>query len=291
MFYEQTIISTIKQSQFLFIVINVYVTMSFIANYSLAQFHNPPIVVINHSLDQNISPDQVYDYFFSLSDCMSDEEMNFITNPFKMVLPEGLDSVRLLNLRLRGVIELESDFVKFNFLRSLAKHFTLVWYDEEKEKEFAKSSSKRYVCNDAHKYTHNVNNTDEIERWKTSLCRAILRYFHASNSGVAFGYGINQPIPPHGIVFDTDKEKVFVGITQFGFHLGKWNSNQFDQRKLFFSPELALCLQDYVKKHKLQHFPKIEVDVLSGKFFIQSQYNAYQYRKQEETKTINGDNE
>jgi hypothetical protein len=252
--------------------------MSPMVSHSLAQFRFPYNTEPASSI-QDISPDQIYDYFFSLSDCISDKEIKSITNRDPSEVLERAELNKLLTPRLCSAIELESDFVKFNFLRSFAKHVTLVWYDEKKENEFAKTSSARYIPNDDHKYTHNVNSPNEIERWKTSLFHTILRYFHASNVGVGFGYGINQPIPPHGIVFDTDKEKVFVGITQFGFHLGKWNSNQFDQRKLFFSPELALCLQDYVKKHKLQHFPKIEVDVLSGKFFIQSQYDSYHFRQ------------
>ena len=79
------------------------------------------------------------------------------------------------------------------------------------------------------------------------------------------GSGLATPVPPHGIIIKTDKEEVFVGITCWGFHLGTWEDNQICMSRLFYSSELAQCLDDYVKEKKLHKFPQIYVDILSGR--------------------------
>jgi hypothetical protein len=178
----------------------------------------------------------------------------------------------------------EYEFIRFNILRGIAQNIKLIWYNEEGlVMEIAQSlqEKKEYVYGDDRKFQYElIPDTEDFKNWTEALSSRIIRSFHSSVTGSSFGYGPNAPFPPHGIFLKTKNEKVFIGITRFGFHLGEWKGNNIDQSKLFYSPDLALFLDDYVKKNKLQNFPKIYINMLSGKDVIQSQIEAYQYRKQ-----------
>jgi len=171
--------------------------------------------------------------------------------------------------------ELESAFMKFNLLRTVAKKVTLRWYEEEEWD----STTENYVPNAEKLRTHIVVDNEDLLRWRSVLSSAaMLRGSTASpfaSSRGGWRTHPSAPLPHHAIVFETDKEKVFIGITRMGLHLGEWEGNKIDGARIFFSPELALCLDDYIKKHKLENFPATSVDALSGKFMVQFLLDFY----------------
>jgi hypothetical protein len=243
----------------------------------------------------------------SLSRLVSDDEIHLLVNGWKThsmggQKPKKLSDIPVTPTESRKqfnhgrelIFEKEYEFIKFNLLRGLAQKISIVWYNEEGlESEITKylQEEKNYVYDEKRRHSHEVLNSKDMRDWKIALSVEFFRHFYSSTSGGGIGYGANLPIPPHGIIFETDNEKVFIGITRFGFLLGSWKGNKIDQSKLFYSPELALFLDDYVKKNKLQNFPKINIDVLSGKNAIQSRIEGYQYRKQKENNIKNDDGE
>jgi len=253
-----------------------------------------------------------------LVDSVTDNEVHLLVNRWQTLglggqVPRKLEDIPVTPGESRAkliqdgtvILKAEHDFIKFSLLRGLAKSIKLVWYDENgMQEEVSKSflEGKGLIYNETRKALREIpHDCEDFENWAAAISSPIIRYFSPLTTISGIGLGPTSPIPPHGIIFDTEKESVFIGITPFGFHLGSWDGNKIYQAKLFYSPELALCLDDYVKKHNLQKFPKIYVDGLTGKDMIQSQIESYDSWKNEkddcddvenhETSSQNGKNQ
>jgi hypothetical protein len=240
-----------------------------------------------------------------LVDYISDREKNFLVSEAKEFTLCEQDSLKTDNIKLqqlekskkiivdqyKDIQKRDFEFVKFNLLRGLSKRVTLIWYFESNIDKYSLNPNQEYTSNENEQYTYEIRDKNEMVNWHIAISSPIIRNFYSSVSGGSFGGSKNSPIPHHGILFETDKEKIFIGITRFGFHFGRWEGNKIDQSKLFYSPNLSLFLDDCIKKNKLQNFPKIYIDILSGKDIIQSQIEGYQYRKQEENNMENEDSE
>jgi hypothetical protein len=248
----------------------------------------------------------IFDIKIKLSHLLSEKEMlcvvkwlDTITGPGEpikkledFIIPQ--DELKSLFFQKCDIsLEKEYEFIKLNLLRGIAKKVTIVWYSEEGLlEEITKHvlEEKEFIYDEKREHRHEILDDESIKNARIALNSYIVRLSNSSTMVSGIGYGIH-PFPPHGILFETDKEKFFIGITRFGFHLGSWKNNKIDQSKLFYWPELSLFLDDYIKKNKLQDFPQINLDVLSGKDAIQSQIEGYQYRKQKENNIKNDDGE
>ncbi len=167
--------------------------------------------------------------------------------------------------RLVHHIEVEGKFEQFNLLRGLAKTITLVWYKPDKRRLI--SGVYDYDKNES--FCHKLGD-DSLRKAREAVGARILRFYNSSTS--VSGYGFGFAIPPNGIYIETDKSKIFVGITPFGFHLGEWESNKIDQACLFYCPALAFWLEEYRKEHSLNDFSDIYSKTLSGQDMFESTF-------------------
>jgi len=223
-----------------------------------------------------------------LTDFVSDSEVDVMVHKWLSIghiealqrpeLQHAFLNERFISWNL-GTQELEREFIRFHLLRGLAKKVTLRWYDKKEWIQIA----EEYVPNDDNLRTHVIVDEEELLRWRTALSSPIFRcaysfgpHSHLDGSMTTWR---GVPIPHNAIVLETDKEKIFIGITSNGFHLGMWESNRIVYARIFYCPELAWCLDDYVKKYKLEDFP-VPVDYLSGEAIMRG---WFQQRKREET--------
>jgi hypothetical protein len=120
-----------------------------------------------------------------------------------------------------------------------------------------------YCYDNEQRYSHKIDNTEELTDWQNSLSSAIIRYSYGSKGYGGYGHSIN--FAPHGIILYTEKEKVFIGLTPFGFRLGIWKGKQLGSERLFYWTDISYLLKKYIKKHRLENFPNIDQYDLSGK--------------------------
>jgi hypothetical protein len=217
-----------------------------------------------------------------LSDLVSDKEiLNLMNVPIEITKQKLETNVRFISLnesrehftaQHEKILKTEFEFIKFNLLRGFTKKVTLIWYDEEGfNPELLKyvQQGKEYVDDGRHKHVYEISNNEDMIYWKSALSSDIIRPHHASNIGFGHGFGGFAPIPPHGILFETDKEKIFIGIHLTGFYLGEWNIYNYNDAKLdhsktFYWPDLALFLDYYSKKNNLPKYPRLNFNTLSG---------------------------
>jgi hypothetical protein len=216
-----------------------------------------------------------------LSDLVSDKDILSFMNPtfeFKnrnyttpfVPLNESRERFIAWN---EEILKTEFEFIKFNLLRGFTKKITLIWYNEEgfnPELLECVKKGKKYIDDGRHKHVYEISNNEDMTYWKHALASDIIRPLHASNIVFGHGFGGFAPIPPHGILFETDKEKKFIGILLTGFYLGEWNIYDYnearlDKSKIFYWPDLALFLDYYSKKNNLPKYPRLYLDTLSGK--------------------------
>jgi len=178
-----------------------------------------------------------------------------------------------------SALQVEIEFMKFGLLRQVAKKVTLRWYEPEE----IDLTVWAYVPDDTKLRTHEIVDEEDLTQWLLVLSTATvirrsseLPFYSPASSPTHPGV----PSPHDAIVFETDKEEIVIG---FGgaFHLGERKGNTFSHSRLFYSPQLAILLDDYVKKHILEHFPPIHVDELSGKNNMQRSIEWYQQQQKE----------
>jgi hypothetical protein len=217
----------------------------------------------------------------ALADSLGKEEMiRLMTQTTFMPDPNAPNGIRIMKRIEKSYEESKTDFlrrysressfefefVKFNLLRTFAKKITIIWYSGIKERpRFLKADEP----NENQSHTHEVVDEKDLAQWCSILSSSpIYRKFYAAGM-VSIS---DIPISPHGIIFETEKEKVFIGITWLGFNLGRWESNETSIPRIFYCPKLALFLKDYIDKHQLKDFPRIYTDILSGKNDILNDY-------------------
>jgi len=166
-----------------------------------------------------------------------------------------------------AVLQNELDVMRFNLLRSVVPQtVALQWYDRGEIQP-----GVMFKPEDAIRRTHIIENAEDFLKWRNALWAPIIRNSEAVNSGG--GLGTTYRLPPPVIIFETDKQKVFIRITPFGFYFDFGESISFAQTtsRLFHSPALAMRLREHVEKHNLESedFPAVRVDRLSGKHNIE----------------------
>jgi len=167
--------------------------------------------------------------------------------------------------------QIEKDFGNFNLLRNFANKITIIYFKNQKPKPDHNSSSPwKFTVDESHYDKYVIEDENELLEWKNALSASIIR--EITSPFEYYGVGSNDPEwlwDALGIIFETDKEKVFIWVTDFAFYLGSWENFDFDRR--FYSPELAFVLVKYIEKHSLNdQLPTLLYDGLAGKHLFRS---------------------
>jgi len=149
-------------------------------------------------------------------------------------------------------------FMGFDLLRSQPKHVSFIWV----EWSFAKMS-----------WVENVIKVDDLlaEELLYALKCPIYRKF----SSFTVSSGIRGSLGPpdrsqKGIILETDKQRIIIGMTEQGFNLGYLkNKNSLDVRLIFYSPRLAYAIKNYLDKYPIKGFPEPPIALLSGEMEIE----------------------
>jgi hypothetical protein len=216
------------------------------------------IAIFNISL---LYSQEIVDPNKSYLELFSENELKeaWLPNSYNPKLP--IDEIKQMFMsRYDRKTQIDQEFIKFNLLRGVVKQIELVWYDEKKE---IIGAMEDYDYSNDRKYSHKIDDIEELTEWQGLLSSVIIRYYYGSKSYGGYGPGLNHP--PHGIILYTEKTNIFVGLCPFGFHLGTWKGKKLNQEKLFYWPNVSYLLKKYVKKHHLKNFPNLNLYDLSGK--------------------------
>jgi hypothetical protein len=173
------------------------------------------------------------------------------------------------NIAKRVIVE--NDFQNFNLLRNFTKKITIQYFKNTKRSQ---TSNMPYniTVDDSDCIEFDIDNEKDLQEWDAGLKAS---YFRRTVTPLSYvGYGSSDPDwkwQALRIILESDKNKVFIWITDFGFYLGSWETEPFDAARFFYSPELAFVLVKYIEEHSLNNvLPQINYDVFAGKHLFKS---------------------